>query len=323
MDNMDLDNFIKKVENTFSIPFEKYGISPESLIPIGRSDLYGSKSAAKDSLLTQGGIMAAKEKTYKDYRLIGFWGHGTNSYAFYYVKFNENCNIFFRLSYGGIYSDINEQKENITRFLNEFFEFEANNKSNIKKAIYIESMGFGYYKIETKDGRDYKSEKSLLRSHDAFDTEFGDISNANDNNNVVYIENTVKEADPNTGSIMNKSKTGSTVGELQQAIRNIMSTSPGIKEKMPEKKKHNPKVTIIPTTPEQRAILDKQEKEEQEKKKKEEQENPIGLKQRLLNQYRKKGYSEEDFILLPQIVREDKSRGKGLIQRHEVKRSET
>jgi hypothetical protein len=29
------------------------------------------------------------------------------------------------------------------------------------------------------------------------------------------------------------------------------------------------------------------------------------------------------FILLPQIVREDESRGKGLIQRHEVERSET
>jgi len=31
----------------------------------------------------------------------------------------------------------------------------------------------------------------------------------------------------------------------------------------------------------------------------------------------------KDFILLPQIVREDESRGKGLIQRHEVERSET
>ncbi len=83
-----------------------------------------------------------------------------------------------------------------------------------------------------------------------------------------------------------KSQNGQTARELQQKVSKMLNNY-GIQEVNPEKKEHSPKVTIIPTTPEQREFLDKKEKEDQKKK-------PIGLKQRILNQYRKKGYSEKD-----------------------------
>jgi hypothetical protein len=48
--------------------------------------------------------------------LAGFWGYGVNSYAFYYCVVDSWRQVFFRLSYGGAYSDTGEDAAAIRAF---------------------------------------------------------------------------------------------------------------------------------------------------------------------------------------------------------------
>ncbi len=49
-------------------------------------DLFGSPSAMERQFLIQGDIKDFISSEDKDYFLIGFWGYGSNSYAFYYSR---------------------------------------------------------------------------------------------------------------------------------------------------------------------------------------------------------------------------------------------
>jgi len=64
------------------IPLEKDMIaidgSPENAL------LFGSHIAAKEPFLVQGVINSFLKSCPEGYFLVGFWGHGMNSHAFYY-----------------------------------------------------------------------------------------------------------------------------------------------------------------------------------------------------------------------------------------------
>jgi hypothetical protein len=115
--------------------------------------------------LIQGDIDDFISSEDKGYFLIGFWGYGANSYAFYYLRIDEWSHIFFRLPYGGVYSNIEKDKTLLRKFLKNYFNFEPELKLRAKSMIAIDSMGYGDYKIELLDGRIVHLHESL--NHDA------------------------------------------------------------------------------------------------------------------------------------------------------------
>lgn len=96
-----------KFQKIFSIPI------PRSLLPLDKiwrvcekleySLLLGSSIAIQRPYILQADIKPFIDSCPKDYYLIGFWGHGVNSYAFHYSLVDEWRKIFFRLPYGGVY----------------------------------------------------------------------------------------------------------------------------------------------------------------------------------------------------------------------------
>jgi hypothetical protein len=98
---------------SFGIPIPEYMLPDIELVPIYDEDpdetfLFGSPMAVKKPYLIQSEIDLFIDCWPKEYFLIGFWGHGVNSYAFYYLRADSWSNIFFRLPYGGIYMDNEE-----------------------------------------------------------------------------------------------------------------------------------------------------------------------------------------------------------------------
>lgn len=127
-------------------------------------DLFGSPSAMERKFLMQGDIDDFIASEDKSYFLLGFWGYGANSYAFYYSRIDEWSHIFFRLPYGGIYSNIEKNKTQLRKFLKNYFLFEPELKLRAKSMIAIDSMGYGDYKIELHDGSMVHLHESL--NHD-------------------------------------------------------------------------------------------------------------------------------------------------------------
>jgi hypothetical protein len=129
--------------------------------------LFGSKAALGErALLIQADIGRLFDPDMKDYFLIGFWGHGVNSYAFYYVRVDSGRRIFFRLPYGGVYMDNEKNAAYIVQFMTRFLEFEEEIGQNVKDLMAINSMGDEHYRVVATDGRIYECEPS---SHEEID----------------------------------------------------------------------------------------------------------------------------------------------------------
>ncbi len=134
--------------------------------------LFGSETALKEPYISQDSIQSFKTHCPNDYVVLGFWGHGVNSYAFHYSIVDKWRKVLFRLPYGGVYSDNEKDAENIREFVSKYIEFEKVLKGKVKSWIAIDSMGEGYYKLVTKDGKVIETSESLLRKPD-FNGEFG------------------------------------------------------------------------------------------------------------------------------------------------------
>jgi hypothetical protein len=158
----ELRSFFQK-EIDISLP--RVFLPKEELIPM-EGYMFGSLYAKEHPYLAQGDITDFISSEDKGYFLIGYWGHGANSYAFYYLRIDEWSHIFFRLPYGGFYSNIEENKTLIRKFLMNYFKFEPELKRQAKSVIAIDSMGYGDYKIELSDGRMVCLEESLFHNPD-------------------------------------------------------------------------------------------------------------------------------------------------------------
>lgn len=151
MENIDYLNKIGElIFKNFDISLSDIPL-PKDLVPIddnmrGDGLLVGSKEALKYQNIVQGDITNFFSNTPAGYFLIGFWGHGFNSYAFYYCRIDSRSKIFFRLPYGGAYMKNKKEAKRIGKFLPEFFDFEKklNNKWSFKA---LESMGKGSYRF--------------------------------------------------------------------------------------------------------------------------------------------------------------------------------
>lgn len=147
----------------FSLP--QYLLPQEKLIPIGDTEeslLFGSPSAVQRPYLIQGDINSFIDSGPEGYFLIGFWGHGVNSYAFYYSRVDDWSRILFRLPYGGVYMDNEEMARQIREFITRYVVFEKSILGKISSLIAVESMGEGYYRVVSKEGKSLEFEESLF-----------------------------------------------------------------------------------------------------------------------------------------------------------------
>ena len=155
------------------IPFDERELIPLSNNPEKRL-LFGSKIAAKNPFLIQGNIREFIKKGPKGYFLIGFWGHGINSHAFYYSRVDFWSRIFFRLGYGGAYMDNDLEAKHIKDFLISYFTFENTIKKYTKEFIAIDSMMDGLYRVTLLNGEKHEVRESLLAGPH-FEERFADL----------------------------------------------------------------------------------------------------------------------------------------------------
>lgn len=205
-------DYFKKIDNITS---KYFGVSlsdipiPSKVFPINGKDrfLIGSKEALKEQYLVQGQIYKFLEYAPDGYFLTGFWGHGFNSYAFYYSRSDLKTKIFFRLPYGGAYTDNKREAKRIGKFLPEFFNFERNIKNDLKKLYAVDSMGTGKYQIRIRD-QEIKCNNSIYLSKE---DQFSKILK------YLGIKNkTIKHGKPNKKSYHGKKFENMTPAEQEQ-----------------------------------------------------------------------------------------------------------
>lgn len=137
-----MDKLMRTFEKCFGIPIPEIMLPKEMLLSWDNSLLFGSSIArsCKELYLVQACITNFIESCPEGYFLIGFWGHGVNSYAFYYLRVDFWSKIYFRLPYGGVYMDNEKNAKHIREFLINFIAFEKELVGNVKSLIAVESM---------------------------------------------------------------------------------------------------------------------------------------------------------------------------------------
>jgi len=122
--------------------------------------LIATRVAQNDPLLVQGDLNSIEDAPV-GYGLAGFWGHGINSYAFYFQTVSDNRRLFARLPYGGAFEDNTQCQVDIKNYLSALLEFESNDLSRYDTLTTIESMGWGHYRVEKQVGDVYEVRDSF------------------------------------------------------------------------------------------------------------------------------------------------------------------
>jgi len=163
-----MDKLKAVFQECLGFPIPQSMLRGKKLVPLyekpGECLLFGSLVAVQNSYLVQGYINNFIESGPEGYYVLGFWGHGVNSYAFYYSLVDKWRKLFFRLPYGGVYMDNKKAAKRIRIFLTKYIDFEKDIRNKVKHIIAVDSMWEGYYKISYKDGRCFELKESLLEN---------------------------------------------------------------------------------------------------------------------------------------------------------------
>jgi tetratricopeptide (TPR) repeat protein len=79
--------------------------------------------------------------------MVGYWGHGVNSNAFYYARADSWRQIFFRLFWGGAYGNPEKDATCVRETLESYLRFEEKVKGRVRQLVVVDSMGLaeGHY----------------------------------------------------------------------------------------------------------------------------------------------------------------------------------
>jgi hypothetical protein len=162
---------IMKAPPPFAIP-PHYQVLSSTQLRGKRSELMIG-SGTGTTLLVQadvGGVMEAPVGWFQ----AGFWGHGVNSYMFYYGRVTERHRIFLRTPYGeGVYeSDPDASREHALALLRKYIALV--DSLPCKHVTLIESMDVAHWRIERLDGSVAEMEHKrgdYVTSLDEFDFE--------------------------------------------------------------------------------------------------------------------------------------------------------
>lgn len=157
-------------EEIFRFPFRALPLPLNPLVRLGGDGaLYGNEAARQRPILIQSDLDHFLGRPRALYFLVGFWGYGVNSYAFYYASDDGRSRIFFRLPYGGVYEDTELNGRKIGRFLPAFFAFESEQRRVGAKLLAVDSMGWGQYRATAADGSVGICNHSLFYCQEFFD----------------------------------------------------------------------------------------------------------------------------------------------------------
>ena len=144
-------------QSCINIPFPQTLLPEIDMICIQEHGLlFGSEIAAKEQYLISPDTDTFMESNLEGYFLIGYWGYGINSYAFYYSRADSWSKIIFRLAYGGVYMDDKETARYIREFLLQYVDLEKQMIGKVRSFHAMEDMGYFYYKIIMLDGKEFK-----------------------------------------------------------------------------------------------------------------------------------------------------------------------
>jgi hypothetical protein len=87
-----------------------------------------------------------------EYVLAGYWGHGVNSWAFYYVGRWSDHRVFFRLAFGGVYGDTARDAAFARDFLARYQELRVRDLPRLRGATLIHNMGDSAAQLEVAGG---------------------------------------------------------------------------------------------------------------------------------------------------------------------------
>ncbi len=96
-----------------------------------------------------------------NHHTVGWWGHGLNSYAFYFISRRDNETIYLRLHTGGAYTDTVTAAKEISDYLPAFIRMLRAAREDGGELLAIESMGKGHYRYAAH-GKVAESHISLL-----------------------------------------------------------------------------------------------------------------------------------------------------------------
>lgn len=164
-----MEKLEREFKKIYGLSFSKIFNVPPNLKPLYPDDekenLFYFSKVNKDlpsPFFSQGEIDIFLNEVPKDYFQIGFWGHGVNSYAFYYGRVDEWSKIFLRLPYGGWYMDDERMALKGTRFLISFLEFENQVKTLTNEFVAVDSMGYGYYSLMNDENELLEVQRSIF-----------------------------------------------------------------------------------------------------------------------------------------------------------------
>lgn len=151
------------------IPIPPELLISDQLVPLTEKSekdalLWGTKIALEDKYIIQRQTGNFLKSCPAGYYLIGFWGHGVNSYAFYYSRVDSWRKILFRLPFGGVYMDKKLMAKQIQIFLKNYIEFEKNISPTVKNLIAVDSMWEGYYKVVFNNEKTIECKESLFNN---------------------------------------------------------------------------------------------------------------------------------------------------------------
>lgn len=141
--------------------------APTELLPEGRwhqvkhhGALFATDNAPEEPRLDQSLVRDRDfiQMQQGDYAVFGYWGHGTNSYAYYFQRVDSWRRIFLRLAYGGLYMDPAVRAKDIRYSLERCLAFQRACKGHVREMVAIDSMGDQSYSVIRLDGATWRSE---------------------------------------------------------------------------------------------------------------------------------------------------------------------
>lgn len=121
--------------------------------------------ASNQPLLVQAHL-SAFEFAPVGYFFTGFWGHGVNSYAFYYCDVSESRRVYLRIQFGGAYGDIARERADVIEALEGLQRFEELAAHHLTRWTLCMSIGGGVFSAERRDGTAIRRELRTLAWHD-------------------------------------------------------------------------------------------------------------------------------------------------------------
>ncbi len=169
-------------EKAYKFPLTEIINLPDNLVPLyperGEDNYFFYSQIAEENQFptyrAQGEIESFLELAPQGYFQVGFWGHGVNSYAFYYARVDNWSKIFFRLPYGGVYMDNEIEGEQGRKFLTNYFQFEERIMGKAKVITAVDSMGEGYYRVSVSENKEIEVKESIYHDGD-FNRHFKEI----------------------------------------------------------------------------------------------------------------------------------------------------